>query len=226
MVQVQDNSTYFALPKTFGTLGMGSYTIYIKDSSSCVQSYPQSISSPDALYGYIDQVVNETGAGSNGSLRITCSGGSGTRTMKLYKDSATPYNDFPTDNQVFTTGVTSNIVDSNYVTVTGLTCGYYWLYVIDDNGCTASTIEYQVVCPLTSFTIWGGSTSTIACSNNPTLPNIVYAFLNVNTLVNGTNYYLSDGVTPFTGPGAARWSDKTNYGTFDSNGLFTLIAHC
>ena len=224
--------TYNTLPYTFSNLGSGAQTVWVKDSSACIQSYSVTVTQPDALYAYIDTVVNETGAGGNGSLRISLSGGNtGIKTMILYKDTAAPYNDYPTNNVAYSGTTTGSITNDTYHTVTGLTCGDYWLYVQDISGCTAqypsSGNEVAIICPLTSQTIQGGTTSTISCSNNPTIYSVIYAFNGVNTLINGVNYYHSDGITPFTGPPTGTiWSDKTNYGTFDTNGLFTVTTHC
>jgi hypothetical protein len=91
-------------------------------------------------------------SGDNGSLTISSSGGVWNKTYRLYKDSASPYNDYPTDNLVaIYTDVTSG---SPSISVTGLACGYYWLHVTDANGCVTTTIEHQVTCPAPPLTLY------------------------------------------------------------------------
>ena len=223
-----DNATYYSLPKTFSNLTSGLYDFYLKDSSGCVKMYSYTITQPFALIANITDVVNTSGAGGNGSLTIRCQGGTGTKTMRLYKDTTEPYNDYTPGTLIHTATTTGTDYATTSVSVTNLDCGYYYMVVTDDNGCVSTTSgESRILCPLTNFTIYGGSTSGVACGNNPTAYGTPYAYDGVTRLIDGATYYTSNGVTPFTQSGT--WSDHASpsiFGTFGTGGVFTKGGNC
>jgi len=153
-VSINGGTTYQSFPQTYSNLAAGDYSITVRDTLGCTISYPCLISQPSSQSSSITSVVGAT-SGDNGSLTISSSGGVWNKTYRLYKDSATPYNDYPTDNLVaIYTDVTSG---SPSISVTGLACGYYWLHVTDANGCVTTTSEYEVTCP----SVGGVSSATI-----------------------------------------------------------------
>ena len=223
-----DNATYYSLPKTFSNLTSGLYDFYLKDSSGCTKMYSYTITQPFALIANITDVVNTSGAGGNGSLTIRCQGGTGTKTMRLYKDTTEPYNDYTPGTLIHTATTTGTDYASTSVSVTNLDCGYYYMVVTDDNGCVSTTSgESRILCPLTSFTIYGGSSSGVACGGSPTAYGTPYAYDGVTRLIDGATYYTSNGVTPFTQSGT--WSDHVApsiFGTFGRGGVFTKGGNC
>jgi hypothetical protein len=146
---INGGSTYQA-GTSFTGLGAGSYNTVVKDSNNCTASGGAVLTQPSVQSATIYSVVGAT-SGDNGSLTISSDGGTWNKTYRLYKDSASPYNDYPTDNLVaIYTNVTSG---SPSISVTGLACGYYWLHVTDANGCISYTGAYEITCPGLSATI-------------------------------------------------------------------------
>jgi hypothetical protein len=162
-VSINGGITYQSFPQTYSNLVAGDYSITVRDTLGCTISYPQYISQPSSQSSSITSVVGAT-SGDNGSLTISSSGGVWNKTYRLYKDSASPYNDYPTDNLVaIYTDVTSG---SPSISVTGLACGYYWLHVTDANGCVTTTIEHEVTCPAPATVYY--AYQIIRCSDNTT----------------------------------------------------------
>ena len=145
------SGTRYNVGTSRGSLTSGSYTFRIYNSNeSCYKDYTITLTQPTLQTASITNVVGAT-SGDNGSLTISSGGGTWNKTYRLYKDSASPYNDYPTDNLVATySNVTAGSPSFN---VTGLACGYYWLQVTDANGCTTNTTTYEVTCPGTTATI-------------------------------------------------------------------------
>ena len=109
--------TYVNLPVTYSNLSAGTYTIYIKDLSDCVQTYNQTITQPTAIGISVDSATAPTCYnGSNGSIVVSGSGGTSPYT---YSKDGTNYQSSGTFNT--------------------LTTGSYTLYVKDTNGCLTST---------------------------------------------------------------------------------------
>ena len=109
--------TYANLPVTYSSLSSGTYTIYIKDLSGCVQSYNQTITQPTAIGISLDSATPPTCYnGSNGSIVVSGSGGTSPYT---YSKDGTNYQSSGTFNTLPT--------------------GSYTLYVKDTNGCVTST---------------------------------------------------------------------------------------
>ena len=107
--------TYSNLPVTYSSLSSGTYTIYIKDSSGCVQTYNQTITEPSAVGISTSQTNPTCWNGSDGSITVSGSGGTGGYT---YSKDGTNYQ---------SSGTFSN-----------LGTGLYTVYVKDSNGCTIS----------------------------------------------------------------------------------------
>jgi hypothetical protein len=144
--------TRYFVGQSRGSLTSGSYTFRIYNSNeSCYQDYTITLTQPTQQTVSITNVVGAT-SGDNGSLTISSSGGVWSKTYRLYKDSTTPYNDYPTDNLI---AIYSNVShETPSISVTGLACGYYWLQVTDANGCTTNTITYEVTCPAPPLTLY------------------------------------------------------------------------
>lgn len=107
--------TYANLPVTYSSLSAGTYTIYIKDSSGCVQTYTQTITQPTAVGISTSQTNPTCYNGSDGSITVSGSGGTGSYT---YSKDGTNY--------------------QSSGTFSSLGTGLYTLYVKDSNGCVIS----------------------------------------------------------------------------------------
>jgi hypothetical protein len=139
------SGTRYNVGTSVGSLTSGSYTFRIYNSNeSCYKDHTITLTQPTTQTASITSIVGAT-SGDNGSLTISSGGGTWNKTYRLYKDAASPYNDYPTDNLIATySNVTAGSPSFN---VTGLACGYYWLQVTDANGCQTNTTTYQVPCP-------------------------------------------------------------------------------
>ena len=110
---------YQSFPRTYSGLSANDYTLTVKDISGCTKSYVVSVTQPTALSLSVSGSSNPTCYdGSNGSITVSASGGTGAKTYS--KDG-------------------SNYQSS--ATFTGLTIGSYTLYVKDANNCTATTTQ-------------------------------------------------------------------------------------
>lgn len=156
------SGTRYNVGTSVGSLTADSYTFRIYNSpETCYQDYTITLTQPTQQTASITSIIGATNGLNNGSLTISSGGGTWNKTYRLYKDSATPYNDYPTDNLISTySNVTSGSPTFN---VEGLACGYYWLQVTDANGCVTNTIEYEVPCPQIYYAY-----QVIRCSNNST----------------------------------------------------------
>ena len=130
---------------TSQTLTSDYYTFRIYNFNEvCYKDYVIQITQPTQQTASITNVTGASGSNNDGSLTITSNGGTWNKTYKLYKDTLTPYNDYPTDNLIAThTNVTSGAAS---IDVTGLSCGYYWLQVTDANGCVVNSTAVEVGC--------------------------------------------------------------------------------
>jgi hypothetical protein len=107
--------TYANLPVTYSSLSAGTYTIYIKDGVDCVQTYNQTITQPSAVGISTSQTNPTCWNGSDGSITVSGSGGTGSYT---YSKDGTNY--------------------QSSGTFSSLGTGLYTVYVKDSNGCTIS----------------------------------------------------------------------------------------
>ena len=111
-----EGGTYANLPVTYSNpLPAGTYTIYIKDSSGCVQTYNQTVTQPSAVGISTSQTNPTCWNGSDGSITVSGSGGTGSYT---YSKDGTNY--------------------QSSGTFSSLGTGLYTVYVKDSNGCTTS----------------------------------------------------------------------------------------
>ena len=111
-----DGGAYSSIPKTYTGLTAGTYTIRVKDSSGCVQSYSKTVTQPTAL------------SVSTSSTNPTCYNGSDGSTVATGSGGTTPYT-YSKDGSTY----------QSSATFTGLTTGGYTIYIKDANNCTAST---------------------------------------------------------------------------------------
>jgi hypothetical protein len=189
-----NNSTWFELNKTFNSLSAGAFTIYIKDSSNCVQSYAQTITQPTVQTATITSVVNETIPG-NGSLQVTSTGGVFPKTYTLYKDTtAASYTDYDYANDtliVNTLNVPGSSPSEGYAS---LGCGYYYLRVVDANGCVTYSSHSEIICASQfAYTVVSGTypvssvgTSTITVTNTSGATKYIWLYGNSTFATSGT----------------------------------------
>jgi hypothetical protein len=109
------SGSYQNLPVTFSNLSAGSYIIYIKDGSGCVQYVEQTVSQPSAVSISASGTNPTCWDGTNGSMSVSGSGGTSPYT---YSKDGTNYQ---------SSGTFSN-----------LGTGLYTAYVKDANGCITS----------------------------------------------------------------------------------------
>jgi photosystem II stability/assembly factor-like uncharacterized protein len=127
-----DNSTYYSsFPYTFSGLTGGTYTIYLKDAhgTSSINQVTNTVTQPLALGAFSSWTTSDNG--SNGTITITATGGTPNYKLNLYEETAGPY--VPSGGIYVMSATTS----SSY-TFTGLTPNYYYVTVLDANGCTYS----------------------------------------------------------------------------------------
>jgi len=132
-----DGVNYHAFPKTFSSLTTGTYTIYVKDSAGCVQTYAEYVSEPTAQTASITNEVGPTCSNpTGGSLTISSTGGVWPKTYRLYEDESAPYTTCGGTLIATYTNVVSGNVSRD---VTGLSSGGYCLEVTDANGCVTNS---------------------------------------------------------------------------------------
>jgi len=214
----------------YGNLNSSPHTFTIYDGNGCSKDYTITLTNPSVLTASISSVVAATSANNDGQLTMSSTGGVWPKTYYLYRDSTSPYNDLPTGDLVATyTNVTSGSPDRTITTLSG---NYYWLLVVDANGCSASTGEIEVPKPVavSGFVeVWYGSsygTSGTACSM---ISPSYYLYYKVGDPNNGLSmnqrYYNSNG-TLFDGSVYEAMSDGTYFGTIDGSGKFRLVGTC
>ena len=236
-----DNSTWFALPKTFYNLNYANspYNIYIKDSSNCVQTYSVSMTQPTAQTAciYLNTCDNGTGIG---KVDVTSSGGVWPKVYRLYRDFSSPYDNYTKDYLISTvSGVTSA---ASTVTFSNLTAGGdYFAEITDANGCVISTSAcvdagnriIDIGCYSAVKTI-PFSTSNIGCGYNSNAKSVWLSYDDYNSYVNAGNTFLP-GMYLRTSEGGALWSYGAGYAidtssgeifTVSSTGLLTHSVYC
>jgi large repetitive protein len=130
---------------SFVNLAAGSYTVSITDANLCgpVTSGPITISEPTAILLNAPVTVNATCAGgSNGSIAISGSGGTGTLTYTL--------------NPILTSNTTGSFP--------GLTAGSYTVSVFDANGCGPTISGTIVISEPPAVIINTINSTAISCS--------------------------------------------------------------
>jgi hypothetical protein len=201
------------------TLSAGSYSFRVYNfNETCYKDYTVTITQPTAQTASITNVVGATAANNDGSLTISSTGGVWNKTYTLYKDTASPYNDNPTDNLIATyTEVTSG---SPSINVTGLACGYYWLQVSDANGCTINSTTVNVTCA-SVITLYQVNLRSGGIGDNGTYGSACYNYAN-GAMMDVTIYtetgYFEDGQIAYTdSSGNTRYSGSGGYYTDGSN---------
>lgn len=107
-----DGITFFPTTYTFN-VGIGSYTVYVRDANGCIATKPATITGPPAIVINSLTITDATCfGGNNGEVNASASGGTGTLEYSI-------------------DGV-NYFASGNF---TGLTAGDYTLYVRDINGC-------------------------------------------------------------------------------------------
>jgi hypothetical protein len=124
---------------------VGDYTFRVyNNNETCWKDYTVTITQPSLQDASMYNVVGASVADNDGSITVSSSGGVWTKTYKLYKDTASPYNHYPTDNLIATyVNVTQATPARDF---TELSCGYYWLQVTDANGCITNAGQVEVPC--------------------------------------------------------------------------------
>ena len=176
-----DNITYYALPKTFTGLTANTYTIYIKDSLNCVQSYSKTITQPPVLTISASGTNPTCYDGGNGTVTATASGGSGTYTYYISSNGS------------------SYVSPQSSGTFTNLANGTYSVLVVDGNSCTAfsSNVSLAQTAPNATITLSSHNGYNISC-NGGSDGSITVAN---GTGGSGTGYSASlDDVTYYTLP--------------------------
>lgn len=214
-----DNVTYYSLTsgqKTFGSLSVSGnpYTIWIKDSSGCMQSYDQTMTQP--TIGTATLTLTAADDGTNiGSVSATSTGGTFPKTYKLYIDNASPYNDYTQGTLVTTT--TNVTAGSPTVSYTGLAGSYYWLQVIDANGCSSHSGEVNVNGIVYVFKF--ASSATISCPASSPLVNVYMNLGDKNAYVAAGNVLFA-GLTLYSDISGTAWN-SSNSRIYDSNNTTT-----
>jgi hypothetical protein len=226
------NGTRKNVGENLYALSVGSYSFRVYNfNETCYKDYTVTITQPTAQTASITSIVGATAANNDGSLTISSTGGVWNKTYRLYKDTASPYNDFPTDNLIAT--YTDKTAAAPSVDVTGLSCGYYWLQVTDANGCTINSTTVQVTCALTYSMV---QLRTGAAGNNSTAGSACYN-LDQGALFDVTIYteigYFDEGYIAYStetggvyNGGGRYYSDGTNYGRIMTNGSIVLVGSC
>jgi PKD repeat protein len=115
-------------------MGPGTYWVRVTDQNGCRVSGSISIGQPDAITATIVVASNYNGShiscfgAADGEISVTASGGTGSLHYELI--------DHP--------GNTSGAIDGYFI---GLSAGYYRVRITDENGCSFTTPEIQVVNP-------------------------------------------------------------------------------
>jgi len=189
-----DNSTWYALPKTYYSLSASSPTIYVRDSNGCVQSYPQTITQPTAQVCTISVYSYDSGVG-NGSIAVVVSGGSGTKTLKLYEDTSAPYTDYSVDSLIQSgTSVANNT--TYYFTNVPCTNNKYWVQCIDANGCVIHSSSSVMVCGYFNTAAQFKTGNNLSCTPTPDTQIFLRGGSDYTTF--NANGYISAGMILYT----------------------------
>jgi hypothetical protein len=108
---------------TYSSLAAGSYTIYVRDVNLREVTFGVTVTQP----GDITYTSSQTSS----SITVSSTGGTGNRTYRLYRDTASPYNVGEGTLQA-TSASTASGVNAVF---SGLAAGYYWVQATDANGC-------------------------------------------------------------------------------------------
>jgi hypothetical protein len=189
-------------------LSAATYTFRVYNyNETCYKDYTITVTQPAEQTGLIYNVVGATSANNDGSLTISSNGGTWNKTYRLYKDTQSPYNNWPTDDLVATyTNVTSG---SPSINVTGLSCGWYWLQITDANGCMLNVGQVEVTCAATMIPVELRSGNA---GNNNDFGSACYN--SFNGALNDVTIYTSTGTFEDGYPAYTNSSGSTLYGGF------------
>ncbi len=82
--KLNSGGTYANLPQSYTNLSGGSYTIFVKDGSNCVQTYTATVTVPTQVTVGTSSITYTTCYnGSNGSVTLTASGGNGNYQFRI-----------------------------------------------------------------------------------------------------------------------------------------------
>ena len=173
-VKLGSGGTYenFSSSKIYSSLGTGSYTIYVKDSSNCENSYTNTITVPSQVTASIISTSYPTCWDStNGSIVINPGGGTGTYTYSINNGSSY----------------------QSSATFSNLSRDTYYIRVKDSNGCESQSlqgVDLNTGVPnanlsITNITCYGG-VGQIATSG----PTTTSTFFRFNA---GQSFYNSSG---------------------------------
>ena len=119
-----NNGATFQSSPVFGSLAPGNYDIVVKDIRGCTKTTTQLLTAPTPVTITSFTPINSItcfGA-SDGSVRVSVSGGTPGYTYQWYYDS----------------GLTNPLAGMNSDEATGLAAGTYWVKITDFNGCWIS----------------------------------------------------------------------------------------
>jgi hypothetical protein len=170
-VKLGSGGTYenFSTSKTYSSLAGGSYTIYVKDSSGCENTYVNTITVPTQVTVATSSVTYTTCYnGTNGSVTLTASGGNGSYEFRI-------------NSGTWVTGATFSTLGATS----------YTFQSRDTAGCESSTITVDMTKSAPGATITqtnvscnGGSDGSITASSPLGGNSGVYT-----VSIDGTNYF-------------------------------------
>ncbi len=195
----KDGGATYQSSNSFSELAGGTYNWAVKDANGCIKTGTTTITVPPAITASATSVNPTISGGTNGSLTITASGGTGT--LMYSKDGGATYQ-------------TSNVF-------TGLTCITYNWVVKDANGCTKSG-STTLTCP-NDITVTPNQTNP-NCNGSATGSFTLNASGGAGTLMyskdGGTTFQSSNTFTGLTG-GTYNWVVKDANGN-TKTGTITL----
>ncbi|HMP14645.1 MAG TPA: choice-of-anchor E domain-containing protein, partial [Saprospiraceae bacterium] len=174
----KDNGMTFQASNEFKNLPAGNYTVVVKDMNGCLtqMSCPVEIKEPTALgCSFVEQKDVDCFGGSNGSLKVTGTGGTSPYKYKIK-------------------GASGGFLNNNGI-FTGLSAGKYTIEIEDKNGCKTECAEIEIKQPMdisamvtpTNAACEGVNTGTITVSNvSGGTPGYTYSIDGNNFQANAT----------------------------------------
>jgi hypothetical protein len=161
--------TYANLPQTYSTLGSGTYTIFVRDGASCVNSYQVTITVPtQVVVSSSSSTIPTCWNGTNGAITLSATGGSGIGYQYSINNGSTY---------------------QSSATFSSLSAGTYTCVAKDGNGCVSSAISVNInkTAPTPSI-----SYTNIGCNGGTTSINVSSVTGGNSGLytvsIDGTNY--------------------------------------
>ncbi|MHA3789557.1 hypothetical protein ACX0HA_15205, partial [Flavobacterium hauense] len=120
---ISPNLSQFTNNNVFSLLRAGTYNIIVQDQNGCFLTFTRTVTEPTEIHATIQNVTDEACLGaSNGTIRITVTGGTGTYSVSTDDITYTPFDP---------------ATPTTYL-LTGLPAGDTTVYVKDQNGCSLS----------------------------------------------------------------------------------------